>query len=118
MCLCVNIHTNGFKQRLEYLEILKDNFETCNNENNDSKNINNNNDDNRTVNGETNNRLNDTSDRNNNDSSCRNNKTKNRNRKVIWFNPAFCKSSTINIDKYFPRLIDKHFNENNPLKKI
>ena len=73
---------------------------------------------NRTVNDETNYRLNDTRDRNNNDSSCRNNKTKNRNRKVIWFNPAFCKSSTINIDKYFPRLIDKHFNENNPLKKI
>ena len=49
---------NGFKQRLEYLEILKDNFETCNNENNDSNNINNDNNDNnnsnnRTVNDET-----------------------------------------------------------------
>ena len=28
---------SGFKQRLEYLEILKDNFETCNHENNDNK---------------------------------------------------------------------------------
>ena len=30
----------------------------------------------------------------------------------------FCKLSTINIGKYFLRLIDKHSNGNNPLKKI
>ena len=70
------------------------------------------------VNGETNNMLNNTSDKNNNDSSYRNKKTKNRKRNVIWFNPPFCKLSTINIGKYFLRLIDKHFNGNNPLKKI
>ena len=64
---------SGFKQRLESMEIFKDNFEFCNNENNDndnfnnnsnSKNNNNNDNDNnsiyRTVNGETNNRLNNT----------------------------------------------------------
>ena len=28
------LEKSGFKQRLEYLEVLKDKFETCNNENN------------------------------------------------------------------------------------
>ena len=73
---------SGFKQRLEYLEILKDNFETCNNENNDNNNVKNNNNSNsnnsnrRTVNGVTNNRLNNTSERNNYDSNCRNQEKK------------------------------------------
>ena len=75
---------SGFKQRLEYLEILKDNFETCNNENNNNNNVKNNNDNNsnkRTMNGETTNRLNTTSDMNNNDSNCRKKTQKNRKKK-------------------------------------
>ena len=58
---CNGQKTCGFKQRLEYREILKDNFEICNNENNDNNNVNNNNNSNcnwRIVNGETNNMLN------------------------------------------------------------
>ena len=34
------IEKSGFKQRLQYVEILKDNFETCNNENNGYNNVN------------------------------------------------------------------------------
>ena len=45
-------------------------------------------------------------------------KCKNRKRKVIWFNPAFCKLSTINIRRYFLNLIDKQFCRDNPLSKI
>ena len=41
---------------------------------------------------------------------------KNRNRKVVWFNPPFCK--LINIGKYFLQLLDKHFNRDNPLSRI
>ena len=71
------------------------------------------------MNGETNNSLNNTSDRNSNDSCCRNNKTKHRKKNVIWFNPPFCKLSTIIVGKYFLRLIDKKkFNGNNPLKNF
>ena len=70
------LEKSGIKQRLEYQEILKDNFVTCNNENSDNINVNkNNNNNNRTVNGETNNRLNNTSGRDNNDSSCKNKNT-------------------------------------------
>ena len=39
-------------------------------------------------------------------------------RKIIWFNPTFCKRVNINIGKYFLKLIDKHFNRNNVLHKI
>ena len=46
-------------------------------------------------------------------------KTKNRKRNGIWFNThPFCKLSTINRGKYFQKLIDKHFNGNNPEKKM
>ena len=45
-------------------------------------------------------------------------KNKHRKRNVIWFNYLFCKFSTIDLGKYFLRLIDKHFNGNNQLKKI
>ena len=38
--------------------------------------------------------------------------------KIIWFNPTFCKLENINIGKYFLKLIDKHFNQNNILHKI
>ena len=56
------------KQRLEYLECLKDNVETCNHENNDNnsvknKNINNCNSSRRNVNGATNTWLNNTSEK-------------------------------------------------------
>ena len=43
---------------------------------------------------------------------------KNRKRKIIWFNPTFCKLVNINMGKYFLQLIDKHFNQNNILHKI
>ncbi len=43
---------------------------------------------------------------------------KNRKRKIIWFNPTFCKLASINVGKYFLKLIDKHFKHNNILHKI
>ena len=43
---------------------------------------------------------------------------KNRNRKVVWFNPPFCRLANINIGKYFLHLLDKHFNRDNPLSRI
>ena len=43
---------------------------------------------------------------------------KNRNRKVAWFNPPFCRLTNINIGKYFLHLLDKHFNRDNPLNRI
>ena len=43
---------------------------------------------------------------------------KNRHRNIIWFNPTFCKLSNINIGKYFLGLINKHFKDDNPLRKI
>ena len=43
---------------------------------------------------------------------------KNRKRKIIWFKPTFCKLVNINIGKYFLKLMDKHFNQNNILHKI
>ena len=45
-------------------------------------------------------------------------KTKNRKRKIIWFNPPFCKLAGINVSKYFLKLIDKHFKHDNILHKI
>ena len=45
-------------------------------------------------------------------------KNKNRKRKVIWFNPPFCKLVNIDVGKYFLRLIDKHFKQDNILHKI
>ena len=41
---------------------------------------------------------------------------KNRKRKIIWFNPHFCKLASINVGKYFLKLIDKHFKHNNKHK--
>ena len=43
---------------------------------------------------------------------------KNRNRKVVWFNPPFCRLTNINIGRYFLHLLDKHFNRDNPLSRI
>ena len=45
-------------------------------------------------------------------------KNKNRKRKIIWFNPPFCKLANIDVGKYFLRLIDKHFKQGNILHKI
>ena len=43
---------------------------------------------------------------------------KNRNRRIVWFNPPFCKLTNINIGKYFLHLLDKHFNRDNLLNRI
>ena len=43
---------------------------------------------------------------------------KNTHRNIIWFNTPFCKLSNINIGKYFLNLINKHFKDDNPLRKI
>ena len=43
---------------------------------------------------------------------------RNRNRKIIWFNPPFSKNVSTNIGKKFLNLIDKHFPKTNKLHKI
>ena len=43
---------------------------------------------------------------------------KNRKRKIISVNPAFCRLASLNVGKYFFKLIDKHFKHNNILYKI
>ena len=53
-----------------------------------------------------------------NNSSHEKRRGKNRNRKVVWFNPPFCWFANINIGKYFLHLPDKHFNRDNPLSRI
>ena len=53
-----------------------------------------------------------------NNSSHAKRRGKNRNRKVVWFNPPFCRIANINIGRYFQHLLDKHFNGNNPLSRI
>ena len=46
------------------------------------------------------------------------NRRKNRKRKIIWFNPPFCRLANISIGKYFLKLVDKHFKHGNKLHKI
>ena len=46
------------------------------------------------------------------------NRRKNRKRKIIWFNPPFCRLANINIGKYFLKLVDKLFKHGNKLHKI
>ena len=53
-----------------------------------------------------------------NNSSHGNRRGKNRNRKVVWFNPPFCKLTNINIGRYFLHLLDKHFNRDNSMSRI
>ena len=53
-----------------------------------------------------------------NNSSHEKRRGKNRNRKVVWFNPPFCRLANINIGRYFLHLLDKHFNRDNPLSRI
>ena len=43
---------------------------------------------------------------------------KKRRRKIIWFNPPFCKSVKTNIGRRFMNLVKKHFTKQNPLTKI
>ena len=43
---------------------------------------------------------------------------KDRHRNIIWFNSSFCQLSNINIGKCFLSLISKHFEDDNPLRKI
>ena len=45
-------------------------------------------------------------------------KTRNRKRKVIFFNPPFCQSVKTNIGKLFLKLIEKHFKDNTKLNRI
>ena len=55
---------------------------------------------------------------NNNKEINKENRRKNRKRKIIWFNPPFCRLTNINIEKYFLKLVDKHFQHGNKLQKI
>ena len=55
---------------------------------------------------------------NNNNEINKENKRKNRKRKIIWFNPPFCRLTKIDIGKYFLKLVDKHFKHGNKLQKI
>ena len=43
---------------------------------------------------------------------------KNRKRKITWFNPLSCRLDSINVGKYFWKLIDKHCKHDNILHKI
>ena len=43
---------------------------------------------------------------------------RNRGRKVIWFNPPFCRSVVTDVGKQFLRLLDLHFPRHDPLHKI
>ena len=47
-----------------------------------------------------------------------NSKKINLGKKVIWFNTTFSKLLKINIDEYFLKLIERHFNKDNTLKNI
>ena len=46
------------------------------------------------------------------------NARRNRNRKVIWFNPPYCQNVKTNIGKLFIKLLRKHFPKNNKYHKI
>ena len=41
-----------------------------------------------------------------------------RSRKIIWFNPPFCKSVRTNIGRKFLGLVNKHFQKGGPLSNI
>ena len=45
-------------------------------------------------------------------------RNRNRNKKVIWFNPPFCILTNINIGKCLLNHLDKRFNRDNLLKKF
>ena len=46
-----------------------------------------------------------------------NKRGRNRNRKVIWFNPPFVNLTTLTLINSSINLLDKHFNKDNPLRK-
>ena len=46
------------------------------------------------------------------------NARRNRNRKVIWFNPPYSQNMKINIGKLFVNLVRKHFPKNSKYHKI
>ena len=101
------LEKSGFQQRLAYQDQVINNkvIDYCN-INNSSNNSSNND--------SCNYRLEDSD----NNSNSNNKKTNHRKRKVIWFNPTFCKLSNINIGKYFLKLMDRHFNKDNSLNEI
>ena len=41
-----------------------------------------------------------------------------RKRRIVWFNPPFCRTVNTKIAKKFILLIEKHFHKDNPLRKI
>ena len=43
---------------------------------------------------------------------------RNRQRKIIWFNPPYSKNVETKVGKYFLSLVDQHFPKSNPLHKI
>ena len=93
------LHNSGFNQELEFLDLI----ETSTYEDNNSIH---------------NNYRKSSTNNNNNHISNNVYKNKNRHRKIIWFNPPFCKLSDINKEKYFLNLINRHYQKNNPLSKI
>ena len=44
--------------------------------------------------------------------------SRNRKRKVVWFNPLYSAEVKINISKVFLKLVQKHFHKCNGCKKI
>ena len=46
------------------------------------------------------------------------NTKRNRPRKIIWFNPPFCKSVETNVGRYFLTLVQKHFPPHHKFRKI
>ena len=47
-----------------------------------------------------------------------NTKSRNRSRKILWFNPPFASNVSTNIGRIFLKIVDKVFHENHPLQKI
>ena len=45
-------------------------------------------------------------------------KKKKRRRRVIWFNPPYCRTVQTNLARKFLNIIKKHFEKDHPLKKI
>ena len=88
------IRNNGYKNELKYLEANR-------HHKNGGNNIGNN--------------------RRNNNINIDNKISKNINKikcwNITWFNPPFRKLSNINIGKCFPGLINKHFKDDNPIRK-
>ena len=101
------LHNSSYKNELKYLESNRHKKNRSDNiENNDHKNRGNNIGNNRT------------NDNINMDNKISKNINKNRRRNIFWFNRTFCNSSNINKRKYFLVLINKHFKDDEPFRKI